>query len=534
MSVLKIWNGSAWEVITGGSSLEGGAVDHGVLTGLDDNDHPQYSLTGHGHAASAISFTPTGTIAATTVQAAIAEVANEAVGGGSAGLGTFTIDARETFPANYNSAIDESPYLQELLDYGEDLGSNPHSYPAVELPNRQISLKTPVTLRSVPIIGQWWNSATRLIWNGAAGATVFSKSNATVTYEGRTSTPIGNAYYRLSKLSMHGGSAQPETWLDLTNDQIDQGFLMDFVQFHDCTGTALKIGQYFNLHWNNMRFDNWGEWAVEVAPATWGNLASFVIDKFTADHTIPSSSSKGFILFKTPTVAGPVNSMGTAVIQHGRIEINQPFNAAEYNSIFAIEHNESASVAGPGSGAKPSLVHRNQVTVAQGSARDMLLGVAITQQNLSAVLTGDWPVQMTQPALQSYYPILEAGSMDASVLAQPDIHVNSNSTYAMRVFRGDGAGGTETNPRFAVGADGKTWWGRGGANAPSTNMYESAADKLKTDDRFIASGGIVTNSGPTASRPLNADTGQMYIDTTINKTIWYYGSAWKDADGTTV
>jgi hypothetical protein len=66
-------------------------TDHGALTGLADDDHPQYAtaadLTAHigdaidAHDASAISFTPTGTIAATDVQAAIAEVAAEAGSG---------------------------------------------------------------------------------------------------------------------------------------------------------------------------------------------------------------------------------------------------------------------------------------------------------------------------------------------------------------------------------------------------------------------------------------------------------------------
>jgi hypothetical protein len=64
-------------------------VDHGSLTGLLDDDHPQYAhatdLAAHlsdtvdAHDASAISFVPTGTIAANDVQSAIAEVAAEAV-----------------------------------------------------------------------------------------------------------------------------------------------------------------------------------------------------------------------------------------------------------------------------------------------------------------------------------------------------------------------------------------------------------------------------------------------------------------------
>lgn len=63
-------------------------TDHGGLTGLFDDDHPQYakavdlaahlSDTSDAHDASAVSFVPTGTVGANDVQAAIAEVAAEA------------------------------------------------------------------------------------------------------------------------------------------------------------------------------------------------------------------------------------------------------------------------------------------------------------------------------------------------------------------------------------------------------------------------------------------------------------------------
>ena len=42
------------------------------------------------------------------------------------------------------------------------------------------------------------------------------------------------------------------------------------------------------------------------------------------------------------------------------------------------------------------------------------------------------------------------------------------------------------------------------------------------------------NSGVTGSRPSAPNTGQFYFDTTITKPIWYSGSNWVDATGTTV
>lgn len=44
----------------------------------------------------------------------------------------------------------------------------------------------------------------------------------------------------------------------------------------------------------------------------------------------------------------------------------------------------------------------------------------------------------------------------------------------------------------------------------------------------------VYRAGTTANRPASPVTGQMYFDTTVGKPIWYNGSAWVDATGSTV
>ena len=49
------------------------------------------------------------------------------------------------------------------------------------------------------------------------------------------------------------------------------------------------------------------------------------------------------------------------------------------------------------------------------------------------------------------------------------------------------------------------------------------------------SGLIVPPSGTTANRPtLQVQVGQSYFDTTLGIPIWYNGTVWKNASGTTV
>lgn len=46
-------------------------------------------------------------------------------------------------------------------------------------------------------------------------------------------------------------------------------------------------------------------------------------------------------------------------------------------------------------------------------------------------------------------------------------------------------------------------------------------------------GAVALLSGDTASRPGSPATGWMYFDTTLGKPVWYDGSGWVDAMGTT-
>jgi len=50
---------------------------------------------------------------------------------------------------------------------------------------------------------------------------------------------------------------------------------------------------------------------------------------------------------------------------------------------------------------------------------------------------------------------------------------------------------------------------------------------------------VIPNSGTTANRPINTGNpklqiGQYYFDTTLNRPIWWNGTNWINASGTTV
>jgi hypothetical protein len=45
---------------------------------------------------------------------------------------------------------------------------------------------------------------------------------------------------------------------------------------------------------------------------------------------------------------------------------------------------------------------------------------------------------------------------------------------------------------------------------------------------------LLAQSGATAGRPTYPKSGQPFVDTTINKPIWFDGAAWRDCTGESV
>jgi hypothetical protein len=92
----------------------------------------------------------------------------------------------------------------------------------------------------------------------------------------------------------------------------------------------------------------------------------------------------------------------------------------------------------------------------------------------------------------------------------------------------------DTQPRFTVDDSGSHAWGAGGVTAVDTNLYRSAADRLKTDDQLHAVDGLVTKTkaGVLADGDFTAGAldGLLGVDTTAGKLMFRSGGAWKTLD----
>lgn len=55
-----------------------------------------------------------------------------------------------------------------------------------------------------------------------------------------------------------------------------------------------------------------------------------------------------------------------------------------------------------------------------------------------------------------------------------------------------------------------------------------------TDNLSVVNRGYVTMNGTTSNRPTGSVLGQSYFDTTLGKPVWWNGTSFVDATGTTV
>jgi hypothetical protein len=75
----------------------------------------------------------------------------------------------------------------------------------------------------------------------------------------------------------------------------------------------------------------------------------------------------------------------------------------------------------------------------------------------------------------------------------------------------------------------------GGIGAETPAGAQSKADEVESNAKdYTDTSSQPRQGGTTANRPSSPDNYEFYFDTDLNKPIWWNGSNWVDATGTTV
>ena len=72
-------------------------------------------------------------------------------------------------------------------------------------------------------------------------------------------------------------------------------------------------------------------------------------------------------------------------------------------------------------------------------------------------------------------------------------------------------------------------WAEAATDTDQLEVNQGGTSRRVTVGQLLAD--VVLSSGDSASRPLGMSAGFCYFDTTLNKPVWWNGSAWNDATG---
>ena len=431
----------------------------------------------------------------------------------------FDGTAAATNTTALQAAIDDAEALLIAAAAGEGWAGAPK----LVLRPGIMALSAPITLKTAPLVGHgpWFGS--RIVWNGAAGATVFTKD---------PSRAGSYSYYQLYGFSLHSGSAIPGTWLDVSTgtELLDKFFRLYDVHFLQCSGDAIKFRGWINIHLEHLRWDGCGGYGMRLIAGATQNLSSFKLSDFTYDHQV--SGGEGFIYIDNAANAA---NIGTVTLDHGRIEVN-----IAWNSPAAIVHLKLPTV-----GANPHTVAVNLDHVTyhdtSGMASDVILyqecpssayaSPSLTlrdwqSEGLSALWGGNLPTQTPTMTMDSPYTRIDYFSTNSAqrfVVGTLELNTYNWGAGQMALLqrvKGD------TTDRFGISATGTLEFGPGNA-ARDTNLYRSEANTLMTDDVLQAGSGA-WNAGH-----LRLGAYRLWIDATGALRI-KSGAAASDLDGVVV
>lgn len=285
---------------------------------------------------------------------------------------------------------DDTDRLQRALDQANAHSWNGTGIPAIKL-HGTYTISDTIRWGRVSIDGGWPHVGTTFRWNGPNDRPAFSR-------------PVdAMSYGFLHGVKFMPGAGEPSYWLDLTARYVDALFSINGVQFAGGLHGAVKMIGWVNLHWNNLRFDNVGGYAIDARPPVDQNLSTFVVNQFTYDHNRADRAGLGLMRIDNSALA---SNVGTVVWRDGRIEVNAPWSTPA--AIFTTKFGQTAQSRSVGwqldgvtyqdvvGQASDVLLYRDTTHAASS---DSLVITNSRLQGLSAFAGGAWADHIEFPRL---------------------------------------------------------------------------------------------------------------------------------------
>ena len=390
-----------------------------------------------------------------------------------------------------DGVVDDTAAIQAAIDAATGTSlANPAN--SVYFPRGTYSVTSNISYGDCNLIGDGANNIVRIVWDGAAGSYMFTKP---------VSTWGGASFGLVYGIEFVGGANEPEGFFDLTANLIDKLFQIQRCHFSTCSGDAIKIATWINLHWDHLRWDDIGGFAIRCTPINTQNLSSFVIDGFTYDHDRSVGAASGMIMVDSSADA---TNLGTFKLSHGRIEINSAWVGNQAIINYKLLNVPTAARAlglelddvtyADSTGMVNDCVLYRETTNTTGKETLILDNVRLG--NMSAVLGGTWPATQYFPAVSatSNNDQINAGNINLTgflLRMRPDTNV---ATFVSGI-------GQDSDDRFEILANGQMQWGHGSA-VPDTTLARQTVGNLRcATGKLLADGGVGVGNSLAATTP---------------------------------
>jgi len=383
------------------------------------------------------------------------------------------------YGATGDGVANDTTAIQAAIDAADAAIVGGTRTPIVFFPPGEYSVNATLNLRNVHIVCAFPNNSSRIIWDGAVGATVMTRSSQT-------------SFFLLEGCNFRSGVNEPAIFLTFSGSSIDALLLLSRLQFNGSTGDAIQLTVgWVNFRAYDIRWDDIGGYAIDATVVAGQNLSSFVLDRFTYDHNRASDPAPGFIRFDNSTAN--VSNAGTAVISGGRIEVNDAWATDQAIITLAVNNSPTGSrflglairdatyqdVVGM---ASDVVIFRDTTNT---TASETFILDNFRTSGLSATIGGTWPtwVFIPLPSGGLYGKInFNSGNVEYGALttvAHPVFRTFATSEFAISV-----RDGTETVDRWAVRGDGRMAVGDG-TNPTDILFFRQAAGVMQLDNDLL-------------------------------------------------
>ena len=429
---------------------------------------------------------------------------------------------------------DDTRAIQAAIDYAESLAFqlsptySPTAVPAINFGAGAYAVTATLIAKNAVWIGVWPNNGCKLVWCGTQGGGPLVLQATQLSF------------WLLEKMELQGGATNPGTLIAFTTKVLDAYLRLNEVEFAGSVSDAIQItGGIYHLHWDHLRFDSCGGYAINYTVHSGDQHRVFSISDCVYDNSGAAGTPLGFLNIDNsiPNMAnlGVFRITDIDFLENSGLGGNKTFinlkgatSSPNLNWIGLQLQNLNIYNFFPTAGM--ALIYAEQ----GGAALYDVVLVNVHTPGITALFNGTntasgWAGLVVSDQGTNVGFLHFNGAAKLSTFANGGVRVISPSATVQPALAVEESG--DTNDRWLVDTSGAQKWGPGNATQDVTLKRLSAGVLQALTTRLVADDGLTTKvfaGTPTDSGFAHTPAdGTIAIDSSANKLWVRIGGVWR-------